>query len=141
METTWPMTKKITHKFVEYIPNNLEENVLYISIEYTTAVHLCFCGCKNKVNTPITPTDWKLTYNGKFVSLDPSVGSWNLKCRSHYWIEDSMVHWSDTWSEDKIKFSQQQDKALKQKYYRNNKETSVNETSFLSTVKKWINWK
>jgi len=32
-------------EFVEYIPNMLEIGVLYISIPYQTASHLCACGC------------------------------------------------------------------------------------------------
>jgi Family of unknown function (DUF6527) len=47
----------ITHEFVEYIPAELAEAVLYISITYRTAVHRCVCGCGNKVVTPISPAD------------------------------------------------------------------------------------
>jgi hypothetical protein len=44
---------KIKHKFVEFIPKEREEGVLYVSIPYATAVHNCFCGCGLKVVTPI----------------------------------------------------------------------------------------
>ncbi|WP_417924835.1 DUF6527 family protein [Collimonas pratensis] len=27
--------------------------------------------------------DWSLTYDGKTVSLDPSIGNWSLPCRAH----------------------------------------------------------
>ena len=50
----------LTHKFVEFIPQELAERTIYISIEYAIAVHKCCCGCGNKVVTPITPTDWTL---------------------------------------------------------------------------------
>jgi len=43
----------ITHKFVEFIPEKIEEGVLYISIQYCTAIHNCVCGCGNEVVTPL----------------------------------------------------------------------------------------
>ncbi len=41
--------------FVEFIPElkDMEENKLYISLEYYTASHMCLCGCGNLVVTPI----------------------------------------------------------------------------------------
>jgi hypothetical protein len=41
----------VRHEFVEYVPRELEDDVLYISIRYRTAVHRCACGCGNKVVT------------------------------------------------------------------------------------------
>jgi hypothetical protein len=41
--------------------------------------------------TPFTPTDWRMTFDGESVSLDPSVGNWNQKCRSHYVIRRNRV--------------------------------------------------
>jgi hypothetical protein len=87
------MTIRITHKFVEYIPayEELKEDTLYISISYCTAVHKCFCGCGNEVVTPISPNDWKLTFDGKTISLYPSIGNFAFPCQSHYWIEKDTV--------------------------------------------------
>ena len=51
----------IQHQFVEFIPDTLEVGLLYITLEYRTAVHSCICGCGNKVVTPFSPRDWKLT--------------------------------------------------------------------------------
>jgi hypothetical protein len=62
----------VKHQFVEFIPEELAEDILYISIRFATASHLCCCGCRNKVVTPLHPTDWKLTFDGKTVSLSPS---------------------------------------------------------------------
>ena len=42
----------ITPKFVEFIPKNVEDGVLYISDEYGTASHNCACGCGKRVVTP-----------------------------------------------------------------------------------------
>lgn len=83
------MKKLFTHKFVEFIPQQLDENVLYISIECVVAVHLCACGCRSKIVTPISPFNWQLKFDGEKVSLSPSIGNWNFPCHSHYWIRDN----------------------------------------------------
>lgn len=84
----------INHEFVEFIPDGLEDNTIYISMEYATAVHKCSCGCQNKVVTPFSPKDWKLTFDGETISLYPSIGNWCFPCRSHYWIRDSKIEWA-----------------------------------------------
>lgn len=81
----------IKHEFVEFIPKERKEGVLYVSIPYATAVHNCFCGCGLKVVTPISPVGWQLTLDGETVTLFPSVGSWNFPCRSHYFIRRDTV--------------------------------------------------
>lgn len=99
--------KTLKHKFVELIPESLEEDVLYISIEYRTAVHKCVCGCGNEVVTPISPTDWKLIFDGKSISLTPSIGNWNFKCKSHYWIINNKIKHARKWSKWEIYLSRQ----------------------------------
>ena len=69
---------QIEHAFVEYIPGALDDGILYVSIPFATATHKCFCGCGWEVTTPIAPNAWELAYNGRSVSLSPSVGSRNL---------------------------------------------------------------
>lgn len=87
------------------MPDIVEENILYISVEYCTAIHKCVCGCGNKVVTPISPLGWKLIFDGKSVTLDPSIGSWNLKCKSHYYIRKSNIIWCDVWDDSKVKLN------------------------------------
>ena len=89
--------KTLQHKFVDFIPEILEEGVLYITIKYKSAAHKCMCGCGNKVVTPISPAGWKMIFDGKAVSLTPSIGNWNLECRSHYYITNSEVSWVKDW--------------------------------------------
>jgi hypothetical protein len=62
-------------------------------MEYATVLHACCCGCGNKVVTPLAPGRWRLMYDGKTISLEPSVGNWSFPCQSHYWIERSAVIW------------------------------------------------
>lgn len=90
------------HEFVEFMPDKFENGVLYISIPYNTATHLCACGCGSEVITPFSPSDWSITYNGRTVSLRPSIGNWNFPCKSHYFITDGEVRWAKTFTEKEI---------------------------------------
>src|SRR5271168_3745134 len=93
----------VTHQFVEHMPEHLDEGVVYVSIPYATAAHKCCCGCGREVVTPLSPTDWKLIFDGVSVSLDPSIGSWSFPCQSHYWIQHNRVRWAGRWTQDKTK--------------------------------------
>ena len=95
----------LTHKFVEFVPEELEQGILYISIQYTTASHKCCCGCGFEVVTPISPDGWKLIFNGKTVSLEPSIGNWGFACRSHYWITQNRISWAEDWSDKRVEAS------------------------------------
>jgi hypothetical protein len=96
MKASYSM-KTVTLNFVELMPKEIEDGVLYISMEYATAIHLCACGCGNKVVTPLSPKDWKLTFDGDSISLSPSIGNWNFDCKSHYWIKNNNVRWDNSW--------------------------------------------
>ena len=87
----------LVYKFVKSVPDMLEDGVIYISMEYATAIHKCCCGCGNEVVTPFSPTDWELTFDGKTISLYPSIGNWSLECQSHYWITKNKVEWVPKW--------------------------------------------
>lgn len=78
--------------FVSYVPRDLEDGRLYISMEYATAVHLCACGCGTKTVTPLSRGGWTLTFNGA-VTLRPSVGNGQARCRSHYLVNDDKIQW------------------------------------------------
>ncbi|WP_345332341.1 DUF6527 family protein [Mucilaginibacter defluvii] len=105
------------HKFVEHVPDVMEPNILYVSIPYCTAMHLCVCGCGNEVVTPISPVDWQLKFNGKTISLSPSIGNWNFECRSHYWIIDNKVKYSGNWSDEKVASGRADERRRKDKYF------------------------
>lgn len=108
---------RIRHEFVETMPPQREEGVLYVSIPFSTAVHNCFCGCGTKVVTPIKPAGWELTYDGDTVSLWPSVGSWGLPCRSHYIIRKDMVTWAGDMSQERIDQGREHDRRSRERYY------------------------
>ena len=83
--------KQIRPEYVEFIPERLENGVLYISERYRTAVHKCCCGCGKEVVTPLSPAEWSVKLNTGRVSLWPSIGNWSYPCRSHYVKRDSRV--------------------------------------------------
>ena len=116
MSTSYKVTS-LSHKFVECIPQLLEHGVLYISMEYGTVAHRCCCGCGREVVTPLTPTDWKLTFDGETISLYPSIGNWSFPCRSHYVIRNSRIEWAADWSEEDVQEAIIKDRILKDKYY------------------------
>jgi hypothetical protein len=92
----------IEHEFVELMPKALREGVLYISIEYATTVHLCYCGCESRVVAPLSPAQWNITFDGETVTLSPSVGSHDLACGSHYWIRKNQIQWSKPWTFEQV---------------------------------------
>lgn len=108
----------IQHKFVEFIPETLEDELLYISLEYCVAVHKCVCGCGNKVVTPLSPTDWELRFNGKTVSLEPSIGNWAFECKSHYWIKKGEVYHARKWEDWEIKAGRNADAKNKRLFFK-----------------------
>lgn len=96
------MMKKFKHQFSDLIPEDLNEGILYVSAKFNTVTHLCACGCKSEVVTPLSPSDWNITHNGKNITLYPSIGNWDLPCQSHYWIRNNEVEWAPKWSRERI---------------------------------------
>src|SRR5262245_59039589 len=92
----------LTLRRVRYMPKELESGILYVAEEFDVAGHLCACGCRNKVITPLGPTDWTFVDAPRGPSLRPSIGNWQLPCKSHYWIDGGRIEWSDGWSREKV---------------------------------------
>lgn len=109
--------KVLEHRFVESFPETLEPGVLYVSLEYGSVAHSCCCGCGEEVVTPLTPTDWNITYDGETVTLHPSVGSWTLPCRSHYDIRCNRVFEAPPWSDEDVAAERGRDRRAKAAHY------------------------
>jgi hypothetical protein len=107
----------LQHKFTELMPDNIEDNILYVSLEYGTAIHKCACGCGNEVVTPITPTDWQITFDGETVSLSPSIGNWEFNCRSHYWIRHNKIYYARPWTEEEVASGRENDVKRKKNFF------------------------
>ena len=109
----------VNHEFVEFIPSELQEGVLYVSVQYATAVHTCACGCGNKVVTPISPVGWQLLFDGDSVSLTPSIGNWGFPCRSHYWIKSNKIRWAEVWTPEEVAAGRQREARDREQYFAN----------------------
>mgnify|MGYP001605933424 CR=1 FL=1 len=116
---------KLSHKFVKNIPDTLENGVVYVSVDYSTAIHKCCCGCGSEIVTPLYPTDWKLAFDGETISLYPSIGNWSLPCQSHYWITNNEVKWAPKWTKKQIERGKTEDERSKEKYYGKKKRRSI----------------
>lgn len=127
-------TMRLQHKFCEYVPGHLQPGTIYITMEFGTAVHLCICGCGQKVVTPFSPTDWKLIYDGETVSLDPSIGNWSFDCQSHYWIKNNQVVMSNKWTDDEINMNRKLDKEVKESHFSDLNNKSKTRMGFLNFI-------
>lgn len=108
---------RFSPQFVEFVPDALEEGVLYVSMPYAVAAHRCACGCGREVVTPLSPMDWKIIFDGENVSLEPSIGNWSFPCRSHYFIRQGRIKWAANMSEEMIQRGRQRDRASKEAHY------------------------
>lgn len=89
------MTKitQVTYAFVDSAPATLAPGTIYISAKYRAIVHLCLCGCTEKVLLNLEPDAWRFTFDGRTISICPSVGNVGIPCRSHYIVHRSRVKW------------------------------------------------
>lgn len=85
-------TERFIAEFVEAFPSPMEAGVLYVSVAYSTAGHICPCGCGREVVTKLSPARYRVIFDGE-VSLKPSVAATGLPCKSHYFITRGWVDW------------------------------------------------
>ncbi len=123
----------LQHKFVDTIPEELEEGILYISIPYDTIIHSCCCGCGNEVVTPLSPSQWSFTYDGETISINPSIGNWSLNCQSHYYIKENRIIWSRYYSDHEIKHVRNVDISDNTKQFQKDVDTKRNSILFKIT--------
>ena len=88
--------------WVEDMPETMEGGKIYLSIKHRLTEHLCACGCRAEVSLPLGRNDWKIEYDGETVSIWPSVGNWQLPCKSHYIIRENKTRWCRRWFEKGI---------------------------------------
>jgi Family of unknown function (DUF6527) len=104
---------EVRPQFVPNIPEQLAEGVLYVCEPHRIAIHRCCCGCGEEVVTPLSRAEWQIVCKGSSVSLYPSIGNWNFRCRSHYWIRRNRVVWAPALSPERIALVQARDQADK----------------------------
>ncbi len=107
----------IRPQYVEQLPDQMEEGVLYICDEFDLTAHKCCCGCGEDVYNKISPAKWRLTkMSDGSVSLNPSVGNWKYACKSHYWISKNRVIEAGPMSDLAIEAIQQRDRRDRDRY-------------------------
>ena len=82
---------------VEYIPKELEDNTIYLSAEYSIAVHKCLCGCGELAAMPLNikgETDgWNYSIDAQErVTFTPSVLNTHCPNRYHYIITNGIAN-------------------------------------------------
>ena len=140
----WPQVVKPV--FVETIPedlSNLQIGTLYISMKYNTLVHRCPCGCGGLSEVGLSPATRKITYDGKNVSIDPSIGIRSLSCRSHYWIANNRIEWAEPLQEDSDGWRDRHRQRLTEAYEqksRSRQSTGRNSwwSRFMHKAKSWL---
>jgi hypothetical protein len=75
------------------------------------------CGCGNKIITPIGPINWSFNEIDGKPTLCPSLGNWQLPCRSHYWITKGVIEWSYQWSDEQIEVGRKAEEKRRKSYY------------------------
>ena len=98
-------------QIVHRIPENLQPGLLYVCFDCNVVVHLCACGCGEKVILPIDPQFWSVRYDGETVSLAPSIGNYQYPCQSHYWIKENKVILADRQAQNIIHTKRKQMKS------------------------------
>ena len=102
---------------VTYLPQELLPGILYVSLEYTVAGHLCACGCGNKVIVPLNRASWTFSEHRGLPTLYPSIGNWQLSCRSHYFITDGKIVWAPQWTDTQIAMGREAEQFRLKMYY------------------------
>ena len=115
------------HKFIDIIPIEIENNVLYISLKYNVTKHLCPCGCGSEIVATLSPVRYQLYYDGKTVSLTPSFGNWLHECKSHYLIKKDKVVWANPMSKNKMEAVIKKDKKEIKEYINKKKTKNLSE--------------
>ena len=99
-------------------PDAPEQGKFYHSEEFRTSLHLCACGCGQRVVLPIKPAGWTLRQGASGFSIAPSVGNREFECRSHYLIRDGRVDWLSAMSDAEVRISRSADQQHMREVYR-----------------------
>ena len=99
--------------FLEEIPEQLEDGILYVSHECQVALHNCACGCGEEVTTPLVATEYELVMEGDEPSIWPSIGNHDFPCGSHYIIKRGRIRWAGKMTRRQIEAGRDCDRLLK----------------------------
>ncbi|MFC0590927.1 DUF6527 family protein [Novosphingobium aquiterrae] len=80
----------------------LDAGVVYHSEEYEIGALLCACGCGHRVSL-LVPDSHRVTSEGGFATIYPSISVCDATCKSHYVIRAGRVEWLPAFSDDVAK--------------------------------------
>ena len=134
--------RELSHQYVEHLPEQLEDGVLYICKPFELAAHRCCCGCGEEVITSLNKAKWSLHERRGRVSLKPSVGNWKFACQSHYWITNNRVYPAGRMSKAMIEWVIEEDRTDAQLFAQERStSTELNragQKGFIARVWLWI---
>ncbi len=128
------MKSNIQLEHTEYIPKELCSGILYVSQRFQVAAHLCACGCKSKVVTPLGDCEWEFTEKNGKPTLSPSIGNWQIPCRSHYWITNGEIIWSYSWTEEQVEKGRLKEKEIRESYFN----SKIQKKSVFKRIFEWV---
>lgn len=102
---------------VDLMPPVLEPGIVYFSDEFEIAIHLCACGCGEKIKTPIGPVEWNISDTSDGPTLYPSIGNWQQPCQSHYFIRNGRVIWMPKWTSEEVQQGRAHEANRRSSYY------------------------
>lgn len=85
--------------FCDQITRELEDGILYISMEYGTSIHLCACGCGKETVMLFSKESggdrWVMINDGGKITFSPSVGNFSGEnpYHAHYYIRENKIVW------------------------------------------------
>lgn len=108
-----PRIDRLRTIFIDEIPEDLEDGILYVSEECRVALHNCACGCGEEVSTPLVHTEYRLSMEGGEASVWPSIGNHDFACKSHYVIKRGRILWAREMTRAAIEAGRERDRRLK----------------------------
>ena len=106
------------HEFVEFIPERAaREDDLRLDRICDGVAHVRLRLRKQGGHAAEARRTGSSSFDGKTVSLHPSIGNWGFPCRSHYWIRNNKVQWAEQWSQDRIEAGRAYDRRAKEEYF------------------------
>ena len=92
---------RFRYQDVSRIPKPLESGVVYVNQEFELGALLCACGCRHRVDL-LVPDGHRVTDEGGFATVRPSVGALDSSCKSHYFITKGNIEWLPSFTDGQV---------------------------------------
>ena len=90
--------------------------------------------------TPLDPSEWSFKETNNKPTLYPSIGNWQIPCKSHYWITDGIIEWSYEWSEEEIIAGRNAEERKRKVYYKDLQSKQTKKSIFKRIIDWFLNW-